>query len=99
MSKIDAWDSRDSNTTFILDHCLFRSVKLANNSDSHKYGVGNKGSWNKTTSTVFGKYFKGVFSQWHEKKKKKQNKMERYTIFLLAMRLSMPVILKTFTSI
>ena len=33
------------------------------------------------------------------KKKKKQNKMERYTIFLLAMRLSMPVILKTFTSI
>ena len=33
------------------------------------------------------------------KKKKKQNKMERYTIFLLVMRLSMPVILKTFTSI
>ena len=33
------------------------------------------------------------------KKKKKKNKMERYTIFLLVMRLSMPVILKTFTSI
>ena len=47
LSKIDAWDSRDSNTTFILGDCLFRGVKLANNSDSNKYG--NKGSWNKMT--------------------------------------------------
>ena len=45
MSKIDAWDSRDSNTIFILGDCLFRGMMLVNN--SNKYG--NKGSWNKMT--------------------------------------------------
>ena len=34
--ELDTW-SRDSNTDFTLDHCLFGVVKLTKNANPHKY--------------------------------------------------------------
>ena len=40
--KLDTW-SRNSNTDFTLDNCLFGAVKLTKNADPDKYGYSGYG--------------------------------------------------------